>query len=139
MRRERGELGLLVVGRLRLRPGEDSGRLGCLGFGGWACFSIFRSTAILTADDFHAHIDPLHRYAAVAQRDEIARVLHGHNGSDASDSEDVSLFDGVRANEREWGRIGKDDVTDRESRPVGAGFAAYGDNVNGRARCQMRK
>lgn len=130
---------MLVVGwgfSLELGPGGEDG--GGLGFGvWWACFGIVRSAA--TAHDFHAHIDPLHRYTAVAQRDEIARVLHGHDGSYTSDSEDVPLFDGVCANEREWGRIGKNNVTDRESRPVGAGFAAYRDNVNGGARCQMRK
>lgn len=67
----------------------------------------------------------------MAQRNEIARVLYSHNGSYTSDGKNVSFFEGVCANEWEWGVIGEDDVADCEGGPVSAGFAGYGDDVNG--------
>lgn len=58
-------------------------------------------------------------------------MLYSHNGGNTSDGEDVPLFEGVGLNEREWVGVGEDDVADCEGGPVGTGFAAYGDNVNG--------
>lgn len=136
MRRKRGELeALFLIGRGFLlgleREGRgDGGRLGCLEFESGASCCIFHST-IITADGFHIHIDPFHGYAVVAQWDEIACVLHGHDSSYASDGKDVSLFEGMCANEREWGGVGEDYLADCEGGPVGAGFAGYGDDVNG--------
>lgn len=76
------------------------------------------------------HADTFDWYAAVAERDEVAGALDGHDGGDAGDGEDVPFLEGVRADEGERGGVREGDVADCEGGAGGAGFAGDGDDVD---------